>query len=390
MKQNRFSIECFSSIDDQCLVDAWNRLAETGTGTAFQSYDYVSAVHNAFFESGSHKPHYVALRDQADNRIVLIMSMVERRRLNLRILETLDYDVIDYARPIYCPDVFSESTAADQATIAFLEYASKFDVLKSKNWSIGAGALEGVQPLLDKSPRTCEVTYSVPLLAEQFESYRKSNSAFKQSLKKMRRMKKEFGAEIDYFTETGDIDAAFDKMFEHRRVRFQAIGKMDGMADPRRQKLFRSIARQRCPKKEALFLGIRINDDWIATSFALIQNGVMNAQLSSFADGPWSRHSPGVVTMALEIEWAYANGLSTYNLGPGKANYKGRFGVDELHRVIVKEPMSPVGTLYLAAHRTKRGLKDAVKKTLSILPDYKLPKTGDGSSFKGQTQSLGI
>ena len=388
MKQKRFDVECFSSIDDPRLREDWHRLAQTGTGTAFQSLDYVSAVQHAFLENAPEQPRYVVLRDRDDGRAVLIMPMIERKRLAVRILETMDFDVIDYAAPLYCPEVFSRRDAAGQAAGAFLDFASGYDVLCSRNWSAEPEGLECMLPLFGTAQLSTEVTYSVPLAGGRFETYRKRNSAFKQAMKKLRRMEKEFGATVCCLTHRDDIDTAFDAMLEQRRIRFRAIGKSDGMADPRRQRLFRSIAHKRCPGQEALFIGICIDGSWIATSFAMIHNGVINAQLSSFAEGPWSRHSPGLVTMALELDWAHRHGLRTYVLGPGDAGYKQRFGVDVLRRMALTKPMTPVGALYVAGHQAKHALKRLIKQSLGTLPGYRMPIAHGSPSFKRDLQAF--
>jgi len=390
VKQNRFLVQCFSSPDDQLLKEAWERLSDTGTGTVFQRHDFVSAVHDAFLKHSPDLPRYVLLRDQTDDRAVLIMPMIERKRLNVRILETMDCDVIDYAEPLYCPDVFSQCSAVDQATRAFLGFTSKYDVFLSKNWSSNLLDLQGSQPVFGNRGWSTEVNYSVALTVNEFDIYRKRNGAFKQARKKMRRMEKEFGAEVFYIKEPQLIDSAFEVMLAQRRARFQNLGKTDSMADPRRQNLFRTIAREKCRLEQALFIGVRINGAWIATSFAMVHQGVMNAMLSSFAEGPWSRHSPGVVTMALEMEWAHKKGLSKYILGAGESSYKERFGVDELHRTIIKEPMTALGNLYLAAHQSKKALKKLIKQTMPSMPDYKMPIALTGSTFKAEAQPFGV
>ncbi|MBO6893087.1 MAG: GNAT family N-acetyltransferase [Roseibium sp.] len=389
MKQNRFSVECYSSIDDPQLTTAWAALEQTGTGTAFQSLDYVTAVHRSFLEQGTDVPRYVLIRDRSDGRAVLVMPMVEKHVLNVRILETLDYDVMDYALPLYCPDVFSRHAAARQATTAFLAFASEFDVLQSKNWCNGINGSDAMHSLLKWKAQGTETTYVVPLTADRFETYRKRNSAYKQVMKKMRRLKKDFGAEVVHITRHDEIDAAFDAMLEQRRERFRTIGKKDGIADPRRQELFRAVAHKKCARGDALFLGLRIQNRWIATSFAMNQNGVMNAQLASFEEGPWTRHSPGIVTMALEMEWAHRRGLKKYVLGPGTSSYKERFGVDELSRLTIKEPMSLTGKLYLVALQTKTAAKNIVKQSLVDVPVAQGPRPDPRYPLLNKIQQLG-
>lgn len=387
MKQDRFYVQSFASPQDTQLVAAWDSLAQTGTGTVFQSRDFVADVHDLFLRHGFNRAHYVVLYDRLDDRPVLIMPMVERRWLNVRILETMDFDVIDYAEPLYCSIVFGDYSARCQATEAFLDFASNYDVLLSKNWSSDSGGLENTPHYFSQAPWSSEINYSVPLEQDQYETYRKRNGAFKQALKKLRRLEREFGAEVCYLTDPASIDTAFNAMLDHRRVRFNAIGKDDGMADPRRQNLFRTMAHEKCAKGDALFVGIRIDGQMIATSFALIHNGVMNAMLSSFADGPWARCSPGVGTMVLEMEWAYQNGLSKYLLGAGEASYKERLGVEEIHRMLVAEPMTSIGKAFLAGRNAKKSFKQRVKRAF---PALKRPVILGGLHSKGSDQALAM
>ena len=361
----QFYLKSFSTVDDDQLRSDWARLEANGSATVFQTLTYVALVEQAFLQTSHHKSLYLMLYQRETEEPVCLLTLVNRKHLGASIVETLNYDVVDYCGAMLVPSAFPTDQHFEEAAALISEVLSNHDVLLTKNSVAGSPCakllwsprLMGVDPVGDVA--------TIPLSNGGFEAFAKSCRAYKALKRKRRRLAEDFGFTVRRVSDRDEIDRTFDTMVVQRAKRFANLGIIDGLADPRRQSLFRNLAKKLCPRGDALLLTGAIEGNVIATSFACAFQGTLTAQLCSMAQGPWSKHSLGLVMMAHEIEWAHANGLSCYDLGAGEADYKARFAVETRQRMSAWQPLSAKGHLYLAARNAKHLLRRHAKSHLS-------------------------
>lgn len=347
--------EVFSSLEDDRLESTWRRLEARSAETGFESFDYVKPVYEAFLCGTESAPRVVVLYDKLTGEPVSIVPLVLTKRFGIRIVELLDFYVIDFAAVPCARARLSNRSYLRAAAVSLRENLPSCDFVNCKNLVDGSVAFDLINEALGSTKRhTRDTTYCVPLVDGGYADYVSSNRMYKKMRKKLRRLDSEFGIEIRPATKPAEIEEVMDAMFMQRKVRFEKLDLYDGVSDPRRQQIFRQVAHKLCQDDRALLLGAWIDGACVATSFgACSAGGLFTSQLSSFAEGPWAKHSLGQVTVALEIDWANARQCQAYNLGAGEADYKSSFGVVEQRRVCLETALSWSGWLYLCLYRMR-------------------------------------
>lgn len=356
--------EVFTSLASRRLQAAWRQLEARHARTGFERFDYVKAVYEGFLSGGRAKPCIVVLYEAGSGQPVCIVPLVYSRLAGFKILETLDFFMIDFAAMPHDRDRLREPSYLRAVAAALKAAVPASDFFRCDTLQEGSTACHILQDAFGR--QTCEVkdaTYSVPLSEHGYASYVASNRAYKKMHQKLRRIESEFGIVMRPAVDPAEIDHVMDAKFRQRKARFTQFGRRDSVADKRRQAVFRQVAHALCPDRHALLLGAWADGECVATSFGTCcRNGLFSSQLSSFAEGPWAKHSLGLVSIALEIDWAQANGCAAYNLGAGEAEYKRRFGQTRVNRVSLQVALTAAGRLYHGLLRSRAFLARTAKR----------------------------
>ena len=358
-------LEFFDEASLEQLKPRWDDLELRALATAFQSYDYVKSAIEAFSQTNGDKFKLLLLSECASDRAVFIMPFVSRLHLGVRLLEALDYYVVDYSTALLDPVLFQDSDLLDEASKLLKIGFRGHDVVLLRNQISGPTAFDHIMRRIEIPLQDQDTTYQIPLGMDVYHAYQKTCSVYKKAQKNRRRLERDFDFTIETAITAQAIDTVLDVMFEQRAVRFQKLGITDGLADPRRQAFFRKLAHARCADGRALLIGGKCGNTCVATTFAVCGSDTVTGQLCSFAEGPWHKFSPGHILTSREIDWAFENGFSTYDLGAGEADYKSRFGAISKSRRSGERALTTSGQIYLTVRSAKKLAKQQLQNSKS-------------------------
>ncbi len=347
----------FASIHDAELVRLWSELEARGCSTVFQSLSFLRSLEDHVVRERRGSPLYIAIVDRERRQADMLVPLMLRPSLGARRLDFLDHGVADYHFPLVAPKAANSPVMLTELRRAFSRALPAHDVLVCPKM---IGRYKGVpNPLWSPQEmiESGEGSSRLDLTDAAYEDARKNQSIYRNLRRKRNRLAKEDGYRLIRARSTEEVDMIFKAMIRQRHERFEARGILDSLRDPDLFAHYRRLAVEGCPQGSVLLLGIEVERRIIATSYAFCHNDVLTSVLSSMEDGPFARHSPGLVTMLEEIEWAREAGLALYDFGAGSSHYKDQFGGSRRPVMALAHARTPRGVLYLAAWRARLALR---------------------------------
>ena len=347
----------FDSIHDPGLVERWTRLEESGCATAFLSLDFARSMEDGLAPERHGTPFYIAIDDAQSGAPLMIVPLIAETRLGVRRLGFLDYGMVDYHFPLVDPKACADPQR-------FLAMRQAFDAALPPHDALLLCKVireyRGVpNPLWteDRLIDTGEGASRIDLDPDSLERARRNHSVYPKMAKQLAKLRKLPGFEIVEASTACEIDQILNVMARQRQQRMSAQGIPDLFQDPAVFAHYRRLAMDGCKDGRILLLGLRVGDTWLATSYCLCHQGVVTGILCSLDEGPYRKHSPGLIATILEIEWGRRNGFALYDFGAGSYGYKDRFG--GRHRVIkaLGIPATLRGSGYLALCRARIALR---------------------------------
>jgi CelD/BcsL family acetyltransferase involved in cellulose biosynthesis len=101
---------------------------------------------------------------------------------------------------------------------------------------------------------------------------------------------------------------------------------------------------------------VYVGDTIIATHWGLVANGRFHYLMPTFEGDDWRRFSPGRVLVEELIAWSYANGLHTFDFGPGDEPFKDEFGDQVVPLLRIERPASVIGNVQQTVVKARRAL----------------------------------
>ena len=347
----------FHTIHDPGLVERWTRLEESGRTTGFLSLDFARSMEDGLTPEWPGAPLYIAIDDGQTGAPLMIVPLLADTVFGVRRLEFLDYGIVDYHFPLVDPKACTDPQSFAAMRQAFAAALPPHDILL---FSKVIREYRGVPNPLWTDGRLIEIgegASRIELDPDSLERAQRNHSVYPKMAKQRTRLEKLPGFEIVEATTACEIDQILGVMARQRRKRMSAQGIPDLFQDPAVFAHYRRLAMSGCKDGRVLLLGLRVGDTWLATSYCLCHQGVVTGVLCSLDEGPYRKHSPGLIATILEIEWGKRHGFALYDFGAGSYGYKDRFG--GRHRVIktLGVPATLRGAACLAACRARIALR---------------------------------
>jgi CelD/BcsL family acetyltransferase involved in cellulose biosynthesis len=349
--------ETFETLHDARLEGLWRDLEANGCSTVFQSLAFLRSLEDTVVRERDGKPVYVAILDPQEDRALMIVPLTLGKTFGVRRIDFLDHGIADYHFPLVTRDVASDPALAGRLRTAWLSALPAHDALIFTKL---IREFRGVPNPLWTAARVIETREGasrIDLGDKSLERARSQHSVYNKMAKQLAKLKKIPDFEVVEAKTPHEIDTILNAMVAQRKKRFTKNGMTDLLQDPAIFAHCRRLALEGCATGKILLHGLRVGDEWIATSYCLCHNGVLTGTLCSLDEGRYKKHSPGLIASILEIEWAHRNDFEIYDFGAGTYDYKDRFG--GRHRAIkaIARAETTVGALYLMAWRTRLSVR---------------------------------
>ena len=357
MSASAFTIEVHREIAS--LERSWRDLEETGTGTAFQRYDFVAPLYAAFLAHRRAEPVIVVVRDGASGAVLMILPLCRYRHGVISVIGFADIRVADYCAPIQARG-FDPDEATWRELWRKIERAlPRCDLVRLSKLPETVGGR--ANPCL-------RLGLSVPFVVRAHgvaiaHPWRKLcvGSIPKRYRDNIRSAEKALGklGEVTFEHHDGgpDGDAAFEMLRKMRADRFSRLGRDDAMADPIWATFYHDLARSGTARPFARLIVLRCGERPVACGLGLVHDRSFLLLIPSFDMETFGRYSPGKLLIFRAMEALAAEGFDYFDLTIGDEPYKHQFGTDDrgLHEVVL--PQSLIGHLAGLVWRLKVKLR---------------------------------
>lgn len=207
----------------------WRRLERDGKCTAFQRYDWVSAVVRHLSRPDAEKVLVVEVVDAATRQSAMLLPLICRRCSGYRVIDWLNCDVCDYSAPLLASDPEWCATDAAAAWAAALTVLPTADLLRIDAMP---GDLSGTANPLVMLPQTrlsAQTTCGFSIAGDPERVLERCCSAsFVRSLDKSgRRLARKGAVHFIEARTKAEVEEIFAVLLEQRRQRFRKLGRFD-------------------------------------------------------------------------------------------------------------------------------------------------------------------
>ncbi|MBV1701482.1 MAG: GNAT family N-acetyltransferase [Hyphomicrobiales bacterium] len=357
--------------DPETVAVDWDRLAQTATGSVYQSRAWVTAWLAAFTHDANPRGGRGAIivaYDAASEPLMLLALVLERAGGFVRAQfcggKDANYNMA-LVRPDFAPDA-SEITHMLQ--MARRQMQPQPDIFSLTNQPEAFG---GRPNLLAQLPHQASPSFGhcAPLQSDGAAFIASVMS--KDSQKKLRRKQSrlgEIGAVTFGMAQTAhEIDECLRAFYVQKAERMHAMGLEDSFASAAMQAFLGDLSSQGRQSGVLQWYFLKCDGRIIATYAGGIWRGRFHGMVNSFdADPLYATTSPGNLLLHWLVQDCCTRGLRWFDLGTGEARYKSDYcEIDEALFDLVL-PVSGKGLLIAKAEQGRLHLKRAIKQSPAL------------------------
>jgi CelD/BcsL family acetyltransferase involved in cellulose biosynthesis len=206
---------------------------------------------------------------------------------------------------------------------------------------------------------------------------RSTRSACRRKLKtKQRRMSEAGVLECGTLRDPVRAEAALDFFAREKGLRLTEQGRPNSFAAPGVMDFFRELLRRSRHMPEPLLelAELSVGGKTRAVAGSALYRGRMNVYFITFARDELAAHSPGQLLTHRHVEECCERGMTAYDLGVGREDFKSRW-CDVVHELQDSYlPLSPLGTATVAAIRLCRVTMDRARQSPALWRHLKSAK----------------
>lgn len=347
--------------DVPSLAQLWRELQAEVICTCAQTFDWARAWSEHVLAPSGLTP-VIVVGYGADGRVECLLPFEKKKTAGLTVLKWLGQDHANYSFGLFRPDIAAMLTETDMSRIvqeigrrtgaaaAFLE-AQPF------SWQGNANpfALLPHQPAPNSG-------YAIELGDFEALYHSRYKKRARQSLLRKERRLQEAGTLVYGWARTEhERRNVLDTFFTQKAQQFAAMGVTD-IFGPGPQAFYRDLAELPADNPSKLRLGyVALNGEILATFSGAVTHDRVCVLLSSLADSPFQRQSPGAQLLRHQIEQACNDGLDYFDLGVGAARHKSEWSNTIYSLFDSYIALKPLGHALTLPHSLKSGVKRTIK-----------------------------
>ncbi|MEM7397610.1 MAG: GNAT family N-acetyltransferase [Pseudomonadota bacterium] len=347
--------------DVQAVAPAWRQMQDAVVCTSGQTFDWAHAWSEHVLLPEARKP-LIAVGYGQSGQVEFLLPFETRTVAGLTVLTWLSQEHTNYLFGLFRPDFADRLTKADVSRI-LNEVGRWADaavaVLEAQPYSWGDNANPFALLSHQAAPNS---GYAVELGDYEALYHSRFKKRARQGLLRKERRLSEAGAlEYGWAKSPAEKRDVLEAFFAQKASQFAAMGVTD-VFTPSVRAFYQELALLPEDNPSRLHLGFAALDGEILATFSgTVTHGRMNVLLSSLADTPYQRQSPGAQLLRYEIEDACGTGLVYFDLGVGAARHKSEWSNVTYSLFDSFIPLKPQG-LALSVPFAARGMvKRAIK-----------------------------
>lgn len=361
-----YSARCHATL--AAVAPLWRSLETEGRATAYQNFDWASAVVAHLAGPMRAEPLFVEVIEASTGRTVLLVPLARVRHRGYSVLTWLDLGVCDYAAPLLAPGIDLTAAQMAEAWAAIRKVIPRADLIRISRIPDNVGPRPNPVATLRACRRMTMQASGVAIDGDPATLLeRLCRPSTRKDMGKLRRRLERIGDVTLVAAATpAEVDAIFDALVEQRRSRFAEIGRFNLLSRPEVEAFYREGAHRGLAGGPVRLFGLSVGGEWIAAAYGLVHGGAFHGLLLTMAGGTWRNTSPGLHIIADTLRWVRADGLDYYDFTVGVMPYKSDFGVQTRDLSELVEVVSLRGFLVTQA----QGRAEAAKTWLGTHPDW--------------------
>jgi CelD/BcsL family acetyltransferase involved in cellulose biosynthesis len=269
-------------------------------------------------------PIVVRVDDAGGTPLLAVYLTIQKvGMLGVRTLSFMDADVCDYNAPILFEPLRRFEMSARELWRRIRLAVPNHDVVR----------LEKMSPTVQGAPNPLWLgaddaigwtghAMTLPSTWQQVVLEKGEHKIFKAATRNLRRLREQYPVRIVHADDAGSRENLFAALVAQKKRRFEETGVPDLFDTQPGYRAFYHSAAELTKAGIVHFSGLCVGDEFVATNLGFLDASAFYGVLTTFAKGPWERYSCGNVHLQLVIQWAIANGLATFDFGPGDGHYK--------------------------------------------------------------------
>lgn len=358
-----FTVEFSHDID--AFAPDWPSLAHPGASAHyfFQTSDALKIWQRTIGVARRMLPCYVRVASPADRTLLLLALGIEERH-GVKVLVALDGGVSDYNAPIIFDggeavagaDLWSRLRATLPGFDAAILEKLPVQILSARN------------PLVVEGAPAVNCGYEIDLKPD-WKTYAATRLHRAKDSRRKRRRLAELGA-VRFVVAGGEAERErlFAAFIRQKTRRYLEKNGADGFARPGYRTYFAQMTEQLHPRGHVHLSALEIGGQIVATHWGVIANKRFYCLMLAYEDCAAARYSPAHLLVEELIQWSFAAGLQTFDLGFGHADWKLKFGACRSPLTLRQEASTALGWAYLNARRLRARLGQAQHKAGTRVP----------------------
>jgi CelD/BcsL family acetyltransferase involved in cellulose biosynthesis len=353
------------------LESEWRALEVQADGTAFQTFDWLSAWQRHIGAREGVIPAIVVGRHR--QQILFILPLALQPGILRRVVWLGDF-LNNSNAPLLARN-FSEVISPTQflllwrQVVRILRSELRHDLIDLSKLPETVGTQANPLLALQVTPHAND-TYLTHLSGtwDEFYAAKRSSSWRKTDAKKRRRLAK-FG-EVEFATpdKAGDIEQTLDALIEQKKSLYASLGVGNLFDRPGYRDFFLDLASNPLCRGLVHVSSVKVGSMIVAASFGLMFHGNYDYVLAGYCGGELEACSPGTIHLQELMRYFLERGFKTFDFNLGDAPYKREWCDLELKLYDYVAPATAQGWSIAFVARQARALKRFAKRSPSIWP----------------------
>ena len=357
-------------LDLSAIEQRWRAFAKTADGTAFQSFDWLSAWQQHVGSRTGVTP-VVIVGSDAGGEVLFLLPLALDRVSPARRLTWLGSDLCDYNAPLLAPS-FSARVGARRFAQIWRDILVRvqshpdlgFDLVHLTKMPTTAGTQPNpfMQLAHAKHPSGAYLTK----LAADWETFyaSKRSTTTRRGDRRKRKRLSEIG-EVQFVspTDADEIGRTLDTLVQQKVRMFAQMGVPNIFARTGWPEFFRALAIDPAARHLVHVSRLDVGSTWAAINLGLVHRGSYYHVLASYDDGDLSKYGPGAAHLHDLMRYAIEQQCDVFDFTIGDEPYKRDWSDTELTLYDHTSVASWRGAIMALPLIVKRKLKRTIKRT---------------------------
>ncbi len=356
-----FGVRVFHQLDE--VAPIWRKAEAVADLFVYQRFDWLEDWFRLVGAAAALRPCLVLVEDDRQEPLMLLPLAIERRLL-WKALTWMGAEFFDYHAPVLMPGARGklDEIGIDKVWEAIVSKLHGLDYADFERQPGFIGGQSNPLTQLHALPYTKSAHHTE--LVDDWPSYYASKRGRRtrhNDRRKRKKLEKEGQLEFIVARSADQIDTLIPAMMQQKSAYARAIGKPNLLEQSGYEEFLRDKALQGLDDGSIVVCGLSLNGEILATQWGAIHQRRLYSIVASYADGEFSKLSPGDILLHELISWCFDQKIAVFDFTYGDEPYKRAWC--EHHAQLYRSlfPLSAWGWIMTSATRSKLAIRNRAR-----------------------------